>query len=121
MKLRDLARTTAVDEDDVGRYELRYSNEGKMILRAAMAKAVPPHVTGRRKQGFSAPDASWFRGESIDYINRLLRSPDARIYEFLQPSYVTQSLDEHSSGKVNHRLLIWSLLSFEWWLRTFKP
>jgi asparagine synthase (glutamine-hydrolysing) len=121
MKLRDLARTPAVDEDDVRRYEVRYSNEGKMILRTAMAKAVPPHVTGRRKQGFSAPDASWFRGESIDYINRLLRSPEARIYEFLQPSYVTQSLDEHSSGQINHRLLIWSLLSFEWWLRTFKP
>jgi len=80
-----------------------------------MAKAVPAHVTGRRKQGFSAPDASWFRGESIDYINRLLRSPDARIYEFLEPAYVNRSLDEHSSGQINHRLLIWSLLSLEWW------
>jgi asparagine synthase (glutamine-hydrolysing) len=28
-------------------------------------------------------------------------------------------LDEHTSGRVNHRLLIWSLLSFEWWCRCF--
>ena len=28
-------------------------------------------------------------------------------------------LDEHSSGKANRRLLIWSLLSFEWWCRCF--
>jgi hypothetical protein len=32
---------------------------------------------------------------------------------------VNRTLDEHCSGKVNHRLLIWSFLSLEWWLRTF--
>jgi asparagine synthase (glutamine-hydrolysing) len=118
LKLRDLEHFSGrVDEDDVNRY--RSTSEGKVVLREAMVKAMPPQVTGRRKQGFSAPDASWFRGESIDYINRLLRGSDARIYEFLQPAYVTRCLDEHTEGKVNHRLLIWSLLSFEWWLRTF--
>jgi len=122
LKLRDLERVTAsVDEDDVRRYEVRSTSEGKLLLRAAMAKIMPTQVTTRRKQGFSAPDASWFRGESIDYINRLLRSPDARISAFLEPTYVARKLDEHSSGKVNHRLLIWSLLSFEWWLRRFVP
>jgi hypothetical protein len=30
-------------------------------------------------------------------------------------------LDEHRAAAHNHRLLIWSLLSFEWWLRTFLP
>jgi asparagine synthase (glutamine-hydrolysing) len=121
LKLRDMDHVAArFDEDDVNRYKVRSTSDGKVILRAAMAKAMPPQVTGRRKQGFSAPDASWFRGESIDYINRLLRGKDARIFEFLQPAYVTRCLDEHSSGKVNHRLLIWSLLSFEWWLRQFR-
>ena len=120
MKLRDLEHSDRVDEDDVNRYELRPTSEGKQILRTAMTKAVPSQITARRKQGFSAPDASWFRGESIDYINRLLRDRNARVYEFLQPSYVTRCLDEHTSGRVNHRLLIWSLLSFEWWLRTFR-
>ena len=28
-------------------------------------------------------------------------------------------LDEHSAGRANHRLLIWSLLCFEWWNRLF--
>jgi asparagine synthase (glutamine-hydrolysing) len=121
LKLRDLDPMAArADEDDVLRYKVRPTSDGKLILRTAMAKAVPATVTGRRKQGFSAPDASWFRGESIDYINRLLRSPDARIHEYLEPAYVNRSLDEHSSGLINHRLLIWSLLSFEWWLRKFQ-
>ena len=53
------------------------------------------------------------------YLNRLLRDPKARIYEFLDPGYVQRVLDEHTSGRVNRRLLIWSLLSFEWWCRSF--
>jgi hypothetical protein len=37
----------------------------------------------------------------------------------LQEAYVRRVLEEHLTGKVNHRLLIWSLLSFEFWNRLF--
>jgi len=84
-----------------------------------MGRLIPAEVSDRNKQGFSAPDASWFRGESIDYINRLLRNPRASIYEFMEPAYVADILDQHCSGKVNRRLLIWSFLCLEWWLRQF--
>ncbi|MBI5855738.1 MAG: asparagine synthetase B, partial [Nitrospirae bacterium] len=57
----------------------------------------------------------------IDYINRLLRSPKARVYDYLASEYVNDVLDDHCAGRVNHRLLIWSFLSFEWWLRRFMP
>ena len=106
-----------VNENDLRKYQ--QTKHGKMILRHAMERLIPAEVTERVKQGFSAPDASWFRGESIDYINKLLRNPDARIYEFLNHEYVDKKLDEHSSGKENHRLFIWSLISFEWWLRMY--
>jgi len=117
-KLLDLtAAAQRVDEDDIGKF--MRTDSGKAVLRRAMGRVIPAEVTTRVKQGFSAPDASWFRGESIDYVNGLLRDPRARIYEFLQPAYVARRLDEHSSGRHNHRLFIWSLLSFEWWLRKF--
>jgi asparagine synthase (glutamine-hydrolysing) len=120
-KVGSLDSVPSVDENVAGkrqRFELETS-EGKAVLRRAMAQIIPPEVTSRTKQGFSAPDASWFRGESIDYINRLLRAPDARIYEFLSRDYVGKMLDQHTQGQINHRLLIWSLLSLEWWVRTF--
>jgi asparagine synthase (glutamine-hydrolysing) len=102
---------------------MRYYNDvaadGKVVLRQAMRRFVPAETAGGRKQGFSAPDASWFAGESINYVNRQLRDPRARIHEFFNPGYVERVLDEHSSGRVNHRLLIWSLISFEQWCRTF--
>ena len=33
--------------------------------------------------------------------------------------WVERMLAEHSAGRANHRLLIWSLLCFEWWNRLF--
>ncbi len=121
MKLRNLDHVLAMDENDPAKRQhyAQQSSDGKAILRGAMAKFLPADVSSRVKQGFSAPDASWFRGHSIDYLNKLLRDPRALIFEFLEPKYVTRILDEHSSGQVNHRLLIWSLLSFEWWCRNF--
>ncbi|CAN5713071.1 asparagine synthase (glutamine-hydrolyzing) [soil metagenome] len=121
-KLAELGPAARLDENVPGDkrliYELQTSG-GKTVLRQAMSRLIPHEITNRTKQGFSAPDASWFRGESIDYINRLLRNRKALIYEFLSPEYVTEVLDEHCSGRVNRRLLIWSMLSFEWWCQCF--
>jgi asparagine synthase (glutamine-hydrolysing) len=92
-----------------------------MILRSALNKFVPESYTTGIKQGFSAPDASWFKGESIDYIKSLLLDKKARIYEFMQYNMVSNLMEEHFSGNTNRRLLIWSLLCFEWWNRIFNP
>jgi asparagine synthase (glutamine-hydrolysing) len=123
-KLRSLEGTAgSVDENEAGKrikYDLR-TGEGKTVLRKAMARIIPDNITDRVKQGFVAPDASWYRGDSIDYINGLLRNPHARIYEYLNPSYISARLDEHTGGQVNRRLFIWGLLSFEWWLKQFMP
>jgi asparagine synthase (glutamine-hydrolysing) len=111
-----------IDENIAGKrqkYDRRY-NHGKLILWKAMSPLLPQEATERNKQGFSAPDGSWFRGPSIDYIRSLLLSPDANLNGVFSPAFTEIVLKEHCSGKRNHRLLIWSLLSLEWWIRTFK-
>ena len=63
LKLRDLERAPVVDEDEPGKttsYRNRPSADGKVILREAMQGLIPPEILSARKQGFSAPDASWF-------------------------------------------------------------
>jgi asparagine synthase (glutamine-hydrolysing) len=123
-KLRDLLRAPRVDENEPGktvRYRHDPSSDGKVIMRHVARRFLPEEILARAKQGFSAPDASWFKGESIDYVNRLLRSRSARVNEFFERDQVARILDEHTSGRVNHRLLIWSLISFEWWCRQFLP
>ena len=117
-KLKNLKKAKQIDEDDTGKFFMQ-SNESKMILRKALSNYVPEIFINGKKQGFSAPDASWFKGESIDYIKNLLYNKRARIYDYIQPESVRYFLDEHFSGKKNNRLLIWSSLCFEWWLLKF--
>jgi len=50
------------------------------LFRNTMRRYIPEEVTDREKQGFSAPDASWFKGESIQYVQRTLLDKNARIY-----------------------------------------
>lgn len=83
------------------------------LLRAANLQPLFDRIKHR------GPDGTWFRGESIDYINKTLRSKKARIYGLVDPRYVNRILDEYCSGKANHRLLIWSLLSLEHFLQKF--
>lgn len=121
-KLKNLSEVIRINENELGPKTERFfeqTNDGKMILRKALSKYVPIEYTMGIKQGFSAPDASWFKGESIDYIKGLLFNKRARIYEYLQYQTVNDLLNEHFNGITNRRLLIWSLLCFEWWLRIF--
>jgi asparagine synthase (glutamine-hydrolysing) len=122
MKLGNLQSVVRLDENDFEAKREKYfnkTNDGKLLLRKAMQRYIPEQITSAVKQGFSAPDASWFRGESIDYVTGKICHRRARIYEFLDEKVVMKLVNEHISGKTNRRLLIWSLINFELWLEKF--
>ena len=122
MKVDGLEHLEQIDENDLPKLRLSAArmHTGKKVLRQAMGHLLPPEITRARKQGFSAPDESWFRGRSEEYIRRVLLDPSARLGAYLNPAFVRESLDIHTSGRENQRLLIWSLLCFETWLRRFQ-
>jgi asparagine synthase (glutamine-hydrolysing) len=122
LKLRDLGEIVRLNENEPGPKTERYfekTRDGKLLLRRAMERYVPHEITDQIKQGFSGPDSSWFRGDSIEYVRDLLLSRDAAIYEYLDPAGVRPLVEDHLEGRQNRRLLLWSLLSFEHWCRTF--
>ena len=122
MKLGNLDAVVRINENEPGDKTKKYyekARDGKLLLRRVMQRYIPPEVANREKQGFSAPDASWFKGESIDYVKRTLYSDSSPIYEVLDPVAVQSLVSEHLEGKENRRLLIWSLLSFDNWCRQF--
>jgi asparagine synthase (glutamine-hydrolysing) len=122
LKLRDLNEVVRLNENEPGPKTERYfekTRDGKLVLRRVMERYVPSEITNQVKQGFSGPDSSWFRGDSIEYVREHLLSADAAIYEFLNPSGVRPLVEDHLEGRQNRRLLLWSLLSFEHWCRTF--
>ena len=81
-----------------------------------MQRYIPEDITHAEKQGFSAPDASWFKGESIEFVKRILLNGNARIYEVLDRQAVVPLVEQHLHGEQNRRLLIWSLLNVEEWM-----
>jgi asparagine synthase (glutamine-hydrolysing) len=125
LKLRDLKEVVRLNENEPGRKTEKYyeqTRDGKILLREVMAQYVPEETIRQVKQGFSAPDASWFRGESIDYVRGVIENRSAHIYDFFRPETVRSLVQEHLEGKENRRLFLWSILNFEEWCRNFlKP
>lgn len=122
LKLGNLGKVVQLNENEVGAKTERYfkkSKDGKLILRQVLGRYVPDNIAQREKQGFSAPDASWFRGESIEYVKDKLFNNKNNIYQILDKKSIQNLVNEHLDGKQNRRLLIWSLLSIDKWLETF--
>jgi asparagine synthase (glutamine-hydrolysing) len=122
LKLRDLEHVVKLDENTASPKNERYferTRDGKLLLRRVMRRYIPESITNQVKQGFSGPDASWFRGDSIDYVRRLVLNDDSAMYEYLNPTTVRTLVDDHLEGRANRRLLLWSLLTFEHWCQTF--
>jgi asparagine synthase (glutamine-hydrolysing) len=122
LKLGKIMEVIRLNENEPGPKTQRYfqkTKDGKLILRKVMNRYIPDVITSAVKQGFSAPDSSWFKGESIDFVKRVIFNPRALLYEFLDPSEVRQLVTEHIEGITNRRLLIWSLLNFEFWLKQY--
>lgn len=122
MKLRHLTESSRINENEAGNKPERYfqrTQDGKYLLRKAMRKYVPESVAWGPKQGFSGPDGSWFKGESMDFVRETLYRSDAMIYNYIDRSVACALIDEHLDGKKNRRLLIWSLLNLEFWCRIF--
>ena len=122
LKLNNLANVVRVDENEPANKKnvfFQKSSDGKQILRKMMAKHIPEHITKAQKQGFSSPDASWFKGESMSLVKEILFSSTCLFQEFMEPSIASRLVNEHLSGHKNRRLLIWSLLNFEFLLRGF--
>ena len=120
LKLNNLAEVVRINENEPGRKQQRYfqkTNDGKQILRDMMGRYIPDDITQAAKQGFSSPDASWFKGESIDFVNRKLLNGDANIYGVLDKQAVSSLVKQHLQGEKNRRLLIWSLLTVETWMQ----
>jgi asparagine synthase (glutamine-hydrolysing) len=116
LKLNNLAEIVRLNENEPSNKKNKHfekTKDGKQILRDVMRQFIPDQVADAEKQGFSAPDASWFKGESIDFVRKKLMGPTARIYDLLDRESVQVLVGEHLAGKENRRLLVWALLNVE--------
>ena len=112
-----------IDENSTSETKKKLSyreyDDGKNVLRKAMQDFIPERIINRKKQGFSAPDESWYRGKNAEYIKELLLSENTISTRYIKEEFIVKIINEHLEEGLNHRLLIWSLMNFEWWCRIF--
>lgn len=121
-KLSGLQNVVQINENDFGRKKEKYfqkTKDGKSILRNVMNRYIPKQITNGVKQGFSAPDATWFKGESIDFVKDIIYDSNSKIYTYLDSNAVKAIFQKHVSGEENRRLFIWSIINFSEWLQLF--
>ena len=109
-----------MDENIVSKRKIyREYNDGKNVLRKAMIEYIPKTLLERKKQGFSAPEENWYRGENAKYLEENLLGSDDTFNKYINKSFVKKIVKEHVKDRKNHRLLLWSLLNFQMWCKIF--
>lgn len=123
-KLNNLTEVMKINENETGDKQTKYfqkTNDGKQILRDVMGRYIPSDIVKAEKQGFSAPDSSWFKGESIDFVKRSLCSDiNNNLHSLFDKKVLNSLIEDHLSGNQNRRLFIWSLLNFQKVLQGFN-
>lgn len=99
-------------------YKLR-GLTSKYILKKALRDHLPKSILHRGKQGFALPIGRWFRHELRQVAYDVLLDPRTLARGIFDSRAVRTMLDEHVSGRINHRHRIWMLLVLELWFRTY--
>ena len=99
-------------------YKLR-GRTNKYILKKALEKHLPANILYRDKRGFAVPIDRWFRAEMRQVAYAVLLDQRTLNRGLFDGQAVRTLLDEHSSGRMNHRHRIWELLMLELWYRSY--
>jgi asparagine synthase (glutamine-hydrolysing) len=95
--------------------KLRFPGEAKWILKTAMQDRLPPPVIRRAKKGFGIPVAAWLKGPLEEMLNDLLSESRVKDAGYLDSARVRRLIEEHQTGKRNHRKVLWTMLNLELW------
>jgi asparagine synthase (glutamine-hydrolysing) len=88
---------------------------GKYILKRALETVLPAESLYRRKRGFGAPIAAWFRGASGETLAGLIMNSSIRRRELFDYECVAKLIDEHRRGTRDWSFHLWALLNVSLW------
>jgi asparagine synthase (glutamine-hydrolysing) len=92
----------------------RRGSEGKILLKRAFSRLVPPNVLKRPKQGFSVPLARWFRGTMGRHLDQKLSSKTGLASsDYLDCATIHRLIAEHQGGWADNSRALWLVWMFE--------
>jgi asparagine synthase (glutamine-hydrolysing) len=97
-------------------------SKGKVVLKKAFERLVPPEVLYRPKQGFSVPLASWFRGVLGESFARDVADGSGLGASGLFRADTVEKLsNQHRRGLRDHSRVLWLLWMFHRFLKDVHP
>jgi asparagine synthase (glutamine-hydrolysing) len=91
----------------------------KRLLRRIAETLLPAGASTRPKSSFSVPIDDWFRDGMGTVYRDLVLGPDSQLRDHLDQSTAAAILDEHRDGVADNGQVLWALLMFEQWARTW--
>lgn len=91
----------------------------KWVLAEAANGSIPPSIRTRPKTGFGAPIREWLRGPLRPYTKSLLLGERFEARGLFSREAVVAMLRDLETGAGDVAYLVWALLTFELWAKTF--
>ena len=94
--------------------------QSKVGLRKVLYKYIPKELLERPKMGFGIPLDIWLKEDLRDWAEDLLSESSLTNECIFNPKAIRSIWSDHLKGiKQNHHLL-WSVLNFQAWNKSFK-
>ncbi|WP_404783347.1 asparagine synthase (glutamine-hydrolyzing) [Altericista sp. CCNU0014] len=91
----------------------------KVLLKSIAARHIPRDCAYRPKEGFSIPIKHWLNAQFKPILEDYLDPSVLRQQGIFQVETVEALKREHFAGTANHSHLLWSLIVFQHWHRTW--
>ncbi|MBD3388491.1 MAG: asparagine synthase (glutamine-hydrolyzing) [Candidatus Altiarchaeales archaeon] len=91
----------------------------KAILKDAFRDSIPADIVDRSKKGFGIPVAEWLKKDLKPLALKAFDRERLEEEGIFNPDHVQGLLDEHFTGRADHRKKIWTLLMFQMWRERF--
>ncbi len=101
--------------------ELKIDRSGdKVLLRNVARRYLPAEIVDRPKHGFDVPIDHWLRADLKSFAGEiLLGATDGPTSP--NPEVIRSLWEGHQSGRFNHGLKLWTLLSWNLWCARYQP
>jgi asparagine synthase (glutamine-hydrolysing) len=92
---------------------------GKFLLKKTMQKRLPREIIQRPKKGFNMPVANWLSRDLKEIMLDMLSESCIKRQDLFSSAYIHQLTQEHFEHRKDNRKLLWTLLMFQLWYRTY--
>lgn len=87
----------------------------KYLLRRLAERRLPENVAKLPKKGFTLPLARWLRNELREWGLELLKDHQDAWTPYLVPTAIWRLWDAHQSGRADHSMRLWQVISVCLW------